>query len=79
MLRAGILMHESTDRERKTELYKYEVLLLCITAVQQAAYHTVVVEEGCAGHEDVQETGIISAPDRTLSRGVAVKVAIKRS
>ena len=32
-LRAGILMHESTDRERKTELY--EVLRFSIIAVQQ--------------------------------------------
>ena len=45
-------MHKSTDRERKTELYKYEVLLFCITAVQQAAYHTVVVEEGQVEHVD---------------------------
>ena len=44
-------MHERTERERKTELY--EVLLFCITAVQQSlynplktAYHTVVDEDG---------------------------------
>ena len=65
-------MHESTDRERKTELY--EVLLFFISA-----HHNVVVEEGCAGHEDVQKTGILSAPDRTPLRGVAVKLATKRS
>ena len=75
-------MRESTDRERNTELY--EVLLFFTTVVQglyciNSAYHNVVVEERCAGHEDVREAGILSAPDRTSLRRVAVKVATKRS
>ena len=65
-LRTGILMHERTEHERKTELYG--VLLLCITAVQQSlhnpltAYHTVVDEEVPADDDVVQKMGILSDP-----------------
>ena len=75
-------MREGTERKRTAELY--EVLLFCITAVQQdlhnhlkPAYHTVSDEEGWA--DGVQKTGILSGPDRTPLRGVAVKLATKRS
>ena len=75
-------MHESTDRERKTELN--EVLLFCITVVQQdlhnplkSAYHTVVDEEEWVGHVDgVHKTGILSVP-LALSKRSAEFLAVK--
>ena len=74
-------MHECTDRERKTELYG--VLLFSITVVQQDLQNPqhnstiLVVDEGGLV-DDVQKTGILSAPGRTPLRGVVVKLAIKR-
>ena len=63
-LRVDILMHESTYSERKTELY--EVLLFCITAVQQdlhnplkSAYDTVADKERWT--DGVQKTRILYA------------------
>ena len=70
-------MHKSTDHERETELY--EVLLFCITTVQQdlhnslkSAYYTEADEEGWA--YGIQKTGILALAAKRSTECLAVKL-----